>query len=86
MADITSKAAMAPVTPKATDKPQASTDGGGLGGFSSLPSSIHHGLSEKLQGLTEKLQQLGMVSKNVNNNYFWSKIFDIFYTTNCRFI
>ena len=66
MADITSKAAMAPVTPKATDKPQASTDGGGLGGFSSLPSSIHHGLSEKLQGLTEKLQQLGMVSNKVS--------------------
>ena len=60
MADITSKAAMAPVTPKAADKPQGSSDGsGGIGGFSSLPSSIHHGLSEKLQGLTEKLHNLG---------------------------
>ena len=29
------------------------------GGFNSLPSSIHHGLSERLQGLTEKLQSLG---------------------------
>ena len=61
MADITSKAAMAPVTSKATDK------GGGdgstaLGGFSSLPTSIHHGLSEKLHGLTEKLTQLGQRS------------------------
>ena len=61
MAEISSKAAMAAVTPKATaDKSQCSGDGvGGLGGFSSLPSSIHHGLSEKLQGLTEKLHQLG---------------------------
>jgi len=61
MAEISSKAAMAAVTPKATaDKSQGSGDGvGGLGGFSSLPSSIHHGLSEKLQGLTEKLHQLG---------------------------
>ena len=60
MADITSKAAMAPVTPKAADKPQGSSDGSGvIGGFSSLPSSIHHGLSEKLQGLTEKLHNLG---------------------------
>lgn len=59
MADITSKAAMAPVTPKAT----ASEKGGeGHGGFSSLPSSIHHGLSEKLQGFTEKLSQLGQRS------------------------
>ena len=56
MADITSKAAMAPVTPKATsDKSEG-------GGFSSLPSSIHHGLSEKLQGFTEKLSQLGQRS------------------------
>ena len=60
MADITSKAAMAPAAPKAADGKSAS-DGGGhsIGGFSSLPSSIHHGLSEKLQGFTEKLQQLG---------------------------
>ena len=33
--------------------------GGGGGGFNSLPSSIHHGLSERLQGLTEKLHSLG---------------------------
>ena len=68
MAEISSKAAMAAVTPKATaDKSQCSGDGvGGLGGFSSLPSSIHHGLSEKLQGLTEKLHQLG--SKNADSD------------------
>ena len=58
MADITSKAAMAPAAPKAADGKSAS-DGGHSLGFSSLPSSIHHGLSEKLQGFTEKLQQLG---------------------------
>lgn len=33
--------------------------GGGGGGFNSLPSSIHHGLSERLQGLTDKLHALG---------------------------
>ena len=68
MAEISSKAAMAAVTPKATaDKSQGSGDGvGGLGGFSSLPSSIHHGLSEKLQGLTEKLHQLGQ--KNADSD------------------
>ena len=68
MAEISSKAAMAAVTPKATaDKSQCSGDGvGGLGGFSSLPSSIHHGLSEKLQGLTEKLHQLGQ--KNADSD------------------
>ena len=38
--------------------------GGGSGssslGFNSLPSSIHHGLSERLlHGLTERLQSLG---------------------------
>ena len=61
MADITSKAAMAPAAPKAADGKSASDGLGGhsIGGFSSLPSSIHHGLSEKLQGFTEKLQQLG---------------------------
>ena len=64
MADITSKTAMAPVTPKAaaTDK-----QGGHEAciGFSSLPSSIHHGLSEKLQGITEKLHQLSQKSGSV---------------------
>ena len=65
MADITSKTAMAPVTPKA-----AATDKQGAGheaciGFSSLPSSIHHGLSEKLQGITEKLHQLSQKSGSV---------------------
>ena len=41
--------------------------GGGGSGFSSLPSSIHHGLSERLlQGLTEKLQSLGPTSDRVN--------------------
>ena len=30
--------------------------------LSSLPSSIHHGLSEKLHGFTEKLTQLGQRS------------------------
>ena len=60
MADITSKTAMAPITPKvaAADKHGSHE---GLG-FSSLPSSIHHGLSEKLQGITEKLHQLGQKS------------------------
>jgi hypothetical protein len=60
MADITSKAALAPVTPKATEK-SGHTDGGSSG-FSSLPSSIHHGLSERLHGITEKLQALGQRS------------------------
>ena len=59
MADITSKAAMAPAAPKAADKTASDSGGGHTMGFSSLPSSIHHGLSEKLQGFTEKLQQLG---------------------------
>ena len=67
MADITSKTAMAPVTPQG--KPEKGSGGSGadngsshLSGFSSLPSSIHHGLSEKLQGFTEKLTQLGQRS------------------------
>jgi hypothetical protein len=66
MADITTKAVLAAVTPKGTDKHGGSADGGhsGLGGFSSLPSSIHHGLSERLQGFTEKLQSLGQRSNN----------------------
>lgn len=69
MADITSKAAMAPVTPKATSgkhggnsEASEGTQFSSLGGFSSLPSSIHHGLSEKLHGFTEKLTQLGQRS------------------------
>ncbi len=41
---------------------QATPSGGGGGrggGFNSLPSSIHLGLSERLHGLSEKLQALG---------------------------
>ncbi len=57
MAEISSKAALAAVTPKAADK--SNSIDGGLSGFSSLPSSIHHGLSEKLAGFTEKLHALG---------------------------
>jgi hypothetical protein len=53
MADITSKTAIAPLTPKAADRSLAESSGGG---FSSLPSSIHLGLSERLQGITDKLQ------------------------------
>ena len=74
MADITSKTAMAPVTPKATsDKHGGMTASEGtqyssLGGFSSLPSSIHHGLSEKLHGFTEKLTQLGQRSMDADSS------------------
>ena len=59
MADITSKTALAPVTPKAAEKSGHSLGDSGStgGGFSSLPSSIHHGLSERLHGITEKLQE-----------------------------
>jgi len=53
MADITSKTALAPLTPKAAERSFADAS---TGGYSSLPSSIHFGLSEKLQGITEKLQ------------------------------
>ena len=63
MADITSKTALAPVTPKAAEKSGHShIETGGGSGFSSLPSSIHHGLSERLHGITEKLQALGQRS------------------------
>ena len=63
MADITSKTALAPVTPKAADKSGHShIEGATSSGFSSLPSSIHHGLSERLHGITEKLQALGQRS------------------------
>lgn len=59
MADITSKAAIVPVTAKAADKNIAGLDHEtSTTGFSSLPTSIHHGLSEKLHGLTEKLHLL----------------------------
>ena len=64
MADITSKTALAPVTPKAAEKSghTHSHAEAGSSGFSSLPSSIHHGLSERLHGITEKLQALGQRS------------------------
>ena len=73
MADITSKTAMAPVTPKATSDKHGMTASEGtqyssLGGFSSLPSSIHHGLSEKLHGFTEKLTQLGQRSMDADSS------------------
>jgi len=53
MADITSKTALAPLTPKAAKR---SLGEASSGGYSSLPSSIHLGLSERLQGITDKLQ------------------------------
>jgi hypothetical protein len=57
MADITTKTALAPVTPKAAEKTvHGHAAEAGSTGFSSLPSSIHHGLSERLHGITEKLQ------------------------------
>ncbi len=61
MAEISSKAALAAVTPKAADKNSSMETGSG---FSSLPSSIHHGLSEKLHGFTEKLHALAPGAKN----------------------
>ncbi len=60
MAEISSKAALA-ITPKAADKSNSVETGSG---FSSLPSSIHHGLSEKLAGFTEKLHALAPGAKN----------------------
>ena len=62
MADITSKTAIVPVTHKVAQAGMASgasEDGTAGGGFQSLPTSIHHGLSEKLHDLTEKLHSLG---------------------------
>ncbi len=70
MADITSKTAMGPATPTAAAieavaaaaAPEGAADSQtpqAAAAASSLPNSIHTGLSEKLHGLTEKLQSLG---------------------------
>ena len=49
--------------------PSGTASRAGGGGFNSLPTSIHHGLSERLHGLTEKLQSLGKFKTSSNINF-----------------